>query len=818
MVENEQLKLAFGYVNHTNKNIFLTGKAGTGKTTFLQQLKKTSPKRMVVVAPTGVAAINAGGVTIHSFFNLPFGPYLPENNSAIKRTFNKEKINLILSLDLLIIDEISMVRADTLDSIDEILRRYKNHNKPFGGVQLLMIGDLHQLSPVIKDEEWRILQDYYQNIYFFSSIALQKAAPVTIELKHIYRQNDQFFIDLLNSVRENKMDKSVLDKLNERYIPDFTPKDDEGYITLTTHNNTAQEINDKKLLTLESKSFFFKAVITGEFDERVYPTPVDLELKINSQVMFVKNDPSKERLFFNGKIGRITGIKEDLIYVKCQKEEEEIAVAQLEWTNIKYTLNNETKLVEETIAGSFVQYPLKLAWAITIHKSQGLTFEKAIIDANMAFAFGQVYVALSRCKSLEGMVLRSPLGSGSIKKSNVISDFTDNTDKNPPCESELIASKIAYQQSLLLDLIDFSKIKRASLYIQKVVKDAYTSFLPALITELNELHYNCEKRIYSVSITFKKQLESIFNDDILPGDDMTLQERVKKGATYFSSGLDEIIIATYPKLEAGVDNKALQKNYYDALNVLKKETYIKSAILKKCINGFDSLEYLQTIADAEINYVQNTTVINQSPAKYQNIPHDQLYNSLIEWRNKLANDQNVPVYIVLTQKSILEITNKFPSNLKELETIKGIGKAKIKQYGEEILQMIETYCKANHIERSEFKVLEDIKKETKKDKKTDTKIISYNLFREGKTILAIAQERGFTTETIRGHLAYYVSIGEITITELVNEEKIKIISDYLQKNQNQTTKEIKDALGDDVGYSDIKAVISYMEFLKKRLE
>ena len=407
METNPQLKLASEFVQFTDRNIFLTGKAGTGKTTFLHNLRKTCPKRMVVVAPTGVAAINAGGSTIHSFFQLPFGPFVAAslNQNSDKsnhvRKMNREKINLIKSLDLLVIDEISMVRADTLDGIDEVLRRYRDREKPFGGVQLLMIGDLHQLSPVVKDDDWRILKDYYPNLYFFNSAALRASQPISIELKHIYRQSDTYFIDILNAVRENKINDDILEKLNARYIPNFNPHEDEGYITLSSHNQTANQINDEKLKELKSKAYTFEAEVNGDFPEFLYPNAYELVFKEGAQVMFVKNDINREKLYYNGKIGKITKIKDGVVYVKCPGDYQEIGVGKTEWENKKFELNPQTKEIEETKVGSFFQYPIKLAWAITIHKSQGLTFEKAIIDANSSFAHGQVYVALSRCKSFE---------------------------------------------------------------------------------------------------------------------------------------------------------------------------------------------------------------------------------------------------------------------------------------------------------------------------------------------------------------------------------------------------------------------------------
>jgi len=471
---NPQLKLAYDFVQHSGCNVFLTGKAGTGKTTFLHNFKKESVKRLVVLAPTGVAAINAGGVTLHSFFQLPFGPQLPADvegfslfgEEAVKASaaklqrFNREKINIIKSLDLLVIDEISMVRADLLDAVDAVLRRFRDRFKPFGGVQLLMIGDLQQLAPVVKEADWEILKPYYDSAFFFSSRALQKTEFVGIELKKIYRQQDQAFIRLLNKVRDQDLDAESLQELNRRYVPGFAPEESEGYITLTTHNHQAEKINDLKLNNLKSKARMFKAVVTGEFPEWSYPTEAELTLKVGAQVMFVKNDITPLKQYYNGKIGTLTKMTEDRVLVQCAGDGEPISVGPVEWQNCRYALDEETKAIKETIIGAFTQYPLKLAWAITIHKSQGLTFEKAIIDARAAFAHGQVYVALSRCTTLEGLVLSAPLGPQTIKTDDTVKNFTRQIEENPPGEEQFRDLKNAYQKSLIRDLFDFSGLER----------------------------------------------------------------------------------------------------------------------------------------------------------------------------------------------------------------------------------------------------------------------------------------------------------------------------------------------------------------------
>lgn len=459
MLKNAEIDLAWDFVNNTDRNIFLTGKAGTGKTTFLHKLKKGSLKRMAVVAPTGVAAINAGGVTIHSFFQLPFGPILPETadiqNNSFSKKFSRKKINIIRSLDLLVIDEVSMVRADLLDGIDRVLRQYRDKNKPFGGAQILMIGDLQQLSPVIKDDEWQLLKNHYSTGFFFGSNAFQSANALTIELKHIYRQESEDFIKILNEIRTDSLSPVSSETLNKRYFPNFSTDDNAGYITLTTHNNRADRINSVELHKLKKKGFTYEADVEGMFPEYSYPTHLKLELKVGAQVMFVKNDSSPEKRYFNGKIGTIIDLSEDEVLVRCPEDKFDIITNPEIWKNIQYSIKPESKEIMEEEIGTFSQIPLRLAWAITIHKSQGLTFEKVIIDAQEAFAHGQTYVALSRCKTLEGIVLTGPLTRKCIINNHEVASFSKNAEDNQPDSSILKSSQKAYQLNLIDEIFNF---------------------------------------------------------------------------------------------------------------------------------------------------------------------------------------------------------------------------------------------------------------------------------------------------------------------------------------------------------------------------
>jgi uncharacterized protein YpbB len=809
----QNIQLAYDFVHYTNRNIFLTGKAGTGKTTFLHNLKTSCAKRIAVVAPTGVAAINAGGVTIHSFFQIAPGPFVPGSEPGGQKKFNRDKIRLLKGLDLLVIDEISMVRADMLDNIDAVLRRYRDRNKPFGGVQLLMIGDLHQLPPVVNGAEWQHMRQYYDTAYFFSSRALQMSDPVCIELTHIFRQSDHVFIDLLNRIRHNQMDTATIRELNQRYIPGFQPGDDEGYIILTSHNASAQQTNSRKLQANTHPVHTFDAEIRLDFPEGMYPTESHLVLKKDAQVMFVKNDPAREKRYYNGKIGKVSRIEEDTVYVKCPGEEHDIAVQPVEWQNIRYALDETTKEVKETVVGSFIQFPLKLAWAITIHKSQGLTFDKAIIDAANAFSHGQVYVALSRCRSLEGLVLSTPISTESVITDRTVAEYSDAVQENMPDQEKLLASMRAYQRSLLLELFDCSAIARRVQYALRVAAENEQTVEASAIAAWVSLQSNMQAEIIEVAQKFIPQLTYLLNDPVLPEENAPLQERVKKAATYFEQKLKALLenIRSNP---FDADNAAVRKSLQEAAAEAERTVFIQWKCMQTAVNGLQTISYLQARANADLDLQSGGKPEGKSkvtaPANSQ---HPQLYQTLKRWRNSIAEENNLPVYMVLPTKALLELTTWLPSTMEELSQIKGMGQRKTAQYGEDILEMINDYCEANDTARPE--ILLSRKTTKPKTEKVDTKAVSLDYFRGGMSITDIAKERNFALTTIEGHLAHYVGTGELNVADFVAKDKINLITEHLAAHPTKSMSDAKTALGDAVTYSDLRFVMKHLEHLQQ---
>lgn len=816
-VANPELQLAEAFVEHTNCALFLTGKAGTGKTTFLHAIKRQTHKRLVVTAPTGVAAINAGGVTLHSFFQLPFGPCLPGSEMlGGQHRVSREKRNLMQSLDLLVIDEISMVRADLLDGVDAVLRRYRRSELPFGGVQVLMIGDLHQLAPVVKEAEWQLLAGHYPSPYFFSSTALSRLELIPIELKHIYRQSDSRFIDLLNRVRDNRLDPASLDQLNSRCQPDFAPHEDEGYITLCTHNSNADAINRAKLDALPGASRKFEAGVEGAFPEYAYPTAASLELKTGAQVMFVRNDASPEKRYFNGKIGTISSMSREKIKVECPGDADAIEVGPVTWENIEYKVDPETAEISQKVVGSFNQHPLKPAWAITIHKSQGLTFDKAVIDAQAAFAHGQVYVALSRCRTFEGLVLSSPISPRAVKTDPVVIDFVSRIEERAPSEATLQAAKIRYQQQLLLECFDFQTLARLMGRLVGLIRGNASIIQVTAGGDLFDVQQQAQETICIVGDNFRRQLQSLFGVDMEPALDPLVRERLAKASVYFRDKIETILKPCVDGLEVASDNKEIGKRITDAIKRARQECAIKLAAVLACGEGFSPARYLRALSTAAMEAEQRKAKVSSLYTE-ADVGHPELFHDLRQWRNDTAADAGVAPYQVLHQKTLIQIAVHLPDTIAALKEIKGIGKRLAEKYGAEIVAMVTAYRKAKGIESVILPLPTHLAVgptgEPKKagGAKEDTKKISLGMLASGLSIAEIAQQRGLNAQTVEGHLAFYIKAGELSIDGLLPDDRRRDLEERMANIQARSLKDLKAALGDDYSYGEINLMLAHLQ-------
>ena len=804
-MENQQIALAENYIRHTGTSVFLTGKAGTGKTTFLRHIVDTCSKRFVVVAPTGVAAINAGGVTIHSFFQLPPSAYLPTVKGFYseyslpenKHNLRKNKIKILQSLDLLIIDEASMVRADLLDAIDDRLRTYRHNDKPFGGVQLLMVGDLYQLPPVVKDDEWQYMQQVYSSPFFFESKAFKRLNYISIELTHVYRQSETEFVEILNSIRQSRPTAEILNRLNSRYIPNFDPDDSQKYIRLTTHNAQANDINQQKLDRLPGKKHTFEAEITGTFPEYMYPTDPNLALKKGAQVMFVRNDPSPDKRYYNGKIVVISDIGDDHLQVS-EPDGTTFDVEPITWENTKYELNEESKEIEAIVDGTFKQLPLRLAWAITIHKSQGLTFDHAIIDAGRAFAFGQTYVALSRCRTLEGLVLKTPVTENNLFSDNCVKTFTNNIPSSEAAEKQYHTDLSQYYFGKLYELFDFGELQKLFSQMHRLLSvelaASHPQKAPSFDNHIEQPFFN---NIVSVSEKFHRQLAQLQAQCGGNTGDAFLQERVNKASDYFLKQMTELSTSYANYLNLSIKNKETKKRYVEISENTRKAIELKKTLLKNALQGFSVESYNRTTSNfvlAESDTPQKAPVptakLNQHSAEFLDILRD--------WRSEQSYAHpNRPPYSILTESQMVEIAQDLPVTKTQLMAISGFGKEKFDEFGTELLNLTQIFCEAH-----------DIKK---KKPKGQSLLYTLELINQGLSPEQTAKERGLALSTIQGHIEKLIKEGRLSPDSYISTADYHAIAQQIAKTPEATLIELSKLFDGKYDYFTLRVAMAKKE-------
>lgn len=703
----DQLSVAHKFIKYTQQHIFLTGKAGTGKTTFLQQVKTTCTKNMVVLAPTGVAAINAGGVTIHSFFQLHFGLFIAnfqnnwgEHHLPVLNTqqllqrlkYNSNKRKIIQELELLIIDEISMVRADVIDAIDTILQHVrKKVGVPFGGVQMLFIGDLFQLPPVLKDDELRFMRQYYRSPYFFDAHAFKNEQPLYIELQKVHRQSDEEFIGILNHIRSGYATEEDLATLDEQYNPLYMPRVDEKIITLTTHNKIADEINQIALANLVTPNYALHATVDGEFPEHLYPIDTTLQFKVGAQVMFIKNDKGENRRYFNGKLATIEAInlQDKQIVVSFEKEKELYTLEQESWNNIRYRFDDGKNEVVEEVIGTFTQYPIKLAWAVTIHKSQGLTFDKAIIDAGRAFAPGQVYVALSRLRSIEGLILKSRIQNNSITTDQLILEYSKEQLPLTELIKVLKFAQIYYIEQQIKSAFDFQKI----LDQYHLFNDTYSHLNFYNEDILAQDRYLWQDQMYEIAQTgfqFIKQLDQLFQK----GNNQykVIEERINKAGVWFTNKLNQDVIKQLDKFKIEADKLSKSKKFFTDLNFIKRNLLYHNTLMEQ--SGFFIHGLINNLdPDMMLSEADQLFGFHQAIAALDKLEMEQPQTA------KLTT-QEVSYHMFIDGKSIAEIASErnLVSSTIESHLIKFIGTGQLdvkKLVKEEDLQIVLKYLKNN---------------------------------------------------------------------------------------------------------------------------
>ncbi len=743
--DNHIFRLADEFVNQTSQHVFLTGKAGTGKTTFLRHVRQTTHKNCIVAAPTGVAAVNAGGVTLHSLFQLPFEPFVPGSEfGGGKERFRMSglKLDMLRRLELLIIDEVSMLRADTLDSIDAVLRRTRRSDRPFGGVQMVYIGDLFQLPPVVKDEEWSILREYYLSPFFFHAKSVQSVPPVYLELKKVYRQREHFFVELLNRVRNDELTPVDLEMLNRQYQPDFEAPDGEKYITLATRNAKADFINDRELRRLITPTHRFTGEIQGEFPEYSLPTEMTLLLKEGAQIMFIKNDLGEAKRYYNGKIGTVSRIRDGVIEVKPEGSDEPIAVERETWENIRYTLNKDSGEIEEEKLGAFIQYPIRLAWAITIHKSQGLTFERAIIDTGDAFAPGQAYVALSRCTSLAGIVLLSRITPSSVRTDVQAVNLAKSEKEETELHRILEDGKRRFWAERLLQYFDCTELVNISRNMFKILDDKVSNdFDPARLLAKRMLRHAYE--IQEVADKFRGQLKSIMQTE----DMALLTERCRKAVIYFHRAIiDQMLLPL--------------QQYIVGFTIKKAKTFHKNI----CNLELDLKLFIESM----------------KKVRYNDVP--------------LAADLDLPV----PERGML-----YPTETKTAKS---------------------TMSKTITEESTKTNAVQSTETELNQAESTDKPRISSNrqsfdLFKEGLSVVEIAQARKIGETTVLGHLAEFVQTGDLSAFDLLPRNAVDNLMPWVQAavaEDNLRLAPIKESVDPKYSYSDIRIVMNHCLYERTR--
>ena len=743
-----EAKYTLQFINQTQRSIFLTGKAGTGKTTLLREIIQTTHKNTVVVAPTGIAALNAAGVTIHSMFQLPFGGFIPdtiaphfsdfvkfETKSTLVRHFKMSGLKkaVIRNMELLIIDEVSMLRSDLLDAIDFTMQSIRKNRMPFGGVQVVYIGDLLQLPPVVKDEEWSVLKKYYKGQFFFHSHVVQNNPPIYIELSKIFRQSDDAFISILNNLRNNEITAKDIQKLNAYVQPHFDLKSNQGYITLTTHNAKADAINQQSLVDLNGKLVTYLPEIVGDFPDKIYPVDAQLELKVGAQVMFVKNDLSFNKQYFNGKMGVVQSLSAEEILVNFPEESVTIAVEKYEWQNIRYTVNEMTKEIEEEVLGTFVHYPIKLAWAITVHKSQGLTFDKAAIDVSQVFLPGQAYVALSRLRSLNGLVLLSPLRMNGISSDQDVMNYATNKVEPSILANTLQTETLKFVHSYLKNTFDWSVLAQEWRNHQFSYNEKSEVSEKAKHATWAKQNAEIMGELVEPARKFLNQLNKVFEADAV--DINFVSERIQAAYDYFFKSMDGFVGAILWKLE-------------EIKRVKKAKAY------------FDELLELEELQTKAILRMMKAKVLIQTIAAGQEISKE------------------------------------------------NINTATIRNYKSNKVEAIQTEFKAQNVTliEDEYDVERYTSKKAAKIKepKKSTFLVTYELWQEKNTIAEIANIRKLTKQTICTHLAKLIEIKAVTISEVLPEDKLRALAQAFEGYEEESLNPLKEKYGDTFTWDELK--------------